>query len=386
MSFGGGTLFAQAPPREILVVCTRRIGDVLLATPLVRSMKRRWPDTPIDMLVFHGTEGVLENNPDIRTVVTVKQRAGFLERASDMMRLWRRYDLACAVNGSDRSLIYTWMAGRKRIGVVNADHVTMLARWTLDKIALDHHLEMHTVSSMLALAPLIGVVPLGEVVAPSIGDDPGRRKCFEARFNAPPAAHPEQPLVVLHPSPMFTYKQWNVDGWADTILWLHNRGYAIALSGGPGSDEHGYAALITATAKVPVLNCVGKLTFAETAEMFRRAVLYIGPDTGATHVAAACGVPTIALFGPTDPVRWAPWPYHWPAGEEPWSRHGSAMRGNVYLLQGEAHCVPCRGEGCDGHPGSSSRCLTQLPSQRVIRAAAKLLGVPVSNTVITIKQ
>ncbi|MDE2598638.1 MAG: glycosyltransferase family 9 protein [Rhodocyclaceae bacterium] len=378
-------VFTAAPPRSILLVCTRRIGDVLLATPLIRSMKAQWPDTPIDMLVFRGTEGVLEHNPDIRRVITVKQRTGIFERAADIMRLWRRHELACAVNGSDRSLIYAWVAGRKRVGVVNADRVTALARWTLNKIALDRHLEMHTVSSVLALAPLIGVAPLGEVVAPGIGDDPARRKGFEARFDAPPAVRPEQPLVVLHPSPMFTYKQWSINGWAETIQWLYSRGYAIALSGGPATDERKYAEQVIATANVPVLNCVGDLSFGETAEMFRRAKLYIGPDTGATHVAAACGTPTIALFGPTDPVRWAPWPYQWPAGNEPWSRHGSALRGNVYLMQGEGSCVPCRGEGCDGHPGSDSQCLMQLPSQRVIAIAAQLLGLPASNAVVTLR-
>ncbi len=72
----------DTPPRSILVSCTRRIGDVLLATPLVRSLKRRWPDAQIDMIVFKGTEGVLEHNPDIRRVIVVAQRAKPRERLS----------------------------------------------------------------------------------------------------------------------------------------------------------------------------------------------------------------------------------------------------------------------------------------------------------------
>ena len=54
------------PPRTVLVVVTRRIGDVLLATPLIRSLKHAWPDAAIDVLVFAGTQGVLAANPDIR--------------------------------------------------------------------------------------------------------------------------------------------------------------------------------------------------------------------------------------------------------------------------------------------------------------------------------
>ena len=56
----------NAPPRSILVVVTRRIGDVLLATPVIHSLHRAWPDAKIDALVFTGTEGVLAANPDLR--------------------------------------------------------------------------------------------------------------------------------------------------------------------------------------------------------------------------------------------------------------------------------------------------------------------------------
>ena len=62
-------------PRRILVVVTRRIGDVLLATPVIRSLRRHWPEAAIDMLVFRGTEGVLAGNPDIRRVLTKIGRA-----------------------------------------------------------------------------------------------------------------------------------------------------------------------------------------------------------------------------------------------------------------------------------------------------------------------
>ena len=63
-----------ARPR-ILVVALRRLGDVLLTTPLIRSLKRAWPDATIDVLVFRGTEGIVESNPDIGAVLTLPERA-----------------------------------------------------------------------------------------------------------------------------------------------------------------------------------------------------------------------------------------------------------------------------------------------------------------------
>lgn len=371
-----GSRLASHPPRSILVVCTRRIGDVLLTTPFVRSLKARWPDTPIDMLVFRGTEGVLEHNPDVRRVLVVKQRAGLRERFADAARLWRRYDLACAAISSDRPRFYTWFAGKTRVGLVDPERVNWLTRFMLHGIALNRHESVHTVNSSLALADLIGITPQPVVVAPGIGTDPESRARFDARLVAPPAALSGQPLVVLHPYPMFAYKRWHVDGWAEVIRWLRGHGYAVALSGGPGESEREYAQSVARTSGEPVLNFAGQLSFGESAELIRRAKLFIGPDTGATHVAAATGTPTIALFGPSDPVRWGPWPNPWQAGVDPWALRGSAHHGNVYLLQGEGECVPCRAEGCDRHVQSASACLTGLSAQRVIGVAASMLGLP----------
>lgn len=363
------------PPRSILVVCTRRIGDVLLTTPFVRSLKAQWPDTPIDMLVFRGTQGVIENNPDVRNVIMVAPRAPLRERIADAVRLWRRYDLACAAISSDRPRFYAFFAGKRRIALVDPDRMTLLNRVMLHGIALNEYRSVHTVRSSLALATLLGITPRAEVVPPGIGDDPERCARFDARFDAPPAMRPGQPFVVLHLLPMFEYKRWSLDGWLDAIRWLTSKGFAVVLSGGPADVEREYAARVAAASEHPVLNLVGELSFGESAELYRRSRLYIGPDTGATHVAAATGTPTVAVFGPTDPIRWGPWPRGWPADRDPWALRGSGRRGNVYLLQGEGACVPCKQEGCERHIGSSSTCLTGLPASRVIAAAAEMLGV-----------
>lgn len=359
-------------PRSVLIVCTQRIGDVLLSTALVRSIKRQWPQTQIDMLVYRGTDGVLENNPDLRRVICIGRHGPFWRRLIDAARLWGRYDLACAMIGSSTCRLYAWAAARKRVGLMEPHRATRLSRFLLNRTALDEHKRVHTVTSNLALAQLIGVSPLAEVVAPGVADEPGKRAAFDARL-APWAG---RPFVVLHPYPMYRYKQWRLDGWVAMIRWLGDQGYAVALSGGPAAAEVEYAASVAAAAGEPVLNLVGQLRLGETAELIRRAKLFIGPDTGATHIAAASGTPTLALFGPSNPVRWGPWPAAWPAGQEPWPHVGSGRRGNVYLLQGEGECVPCGFEGCDRHRDSESRCLTGMSVSRVIAAAAQLLDLP----------
>ena len=61
--------FFSVPPRRILLVCTQRIGDVLLMTPLLRSLRRAWPAARLEVLVLPGTEGVLAGNPDVDEVL-----------------------------------------------------------------------------------------------------------------------------------------------------------------------------------------------------------------------------------------------------------------------------------------------------------------------------
>jgi heptosyltransferase-3 len=332
------------------------------------------------MLVFRGTEGVLDHNPDVRRVIVVAQRAKPRERLADAARIWRRYDLACAATSADRPRFYSWFAGKKRVGLVDPDRVTLLNRFILDGIALSRHETVHTVESSLEVARVLGIEPIAEVVPPGIGNDAARRAAFDARFDAAPAVCPGQPLAVVHPAPMFVYKRWRIDGWAELIRWLRSQGFAVAMTGGPAASEREYAQQIVAASGEPVLNLVGELTLGESAEVFRRAKIYIGPDTSATHIAAATGIPTVALYGPTHTIRWAPWPKGWQAGADLWPLVGSGRRGNVYLVQGEAPCVPCHKEGCERHLESTSECLVTLPASRVIAAAADMLGFQATRT------
>src|SRR5262249_34172852 len=96
--FGGGDRgpgrapVSMTPPRRVLVVVPRRIGDVLLATPLIRSLRRAWPQAQLHVLVFEGTQGVIAANPDIDRIITVTERPGWLEHLRLLARIARRYD------------------------------------------------------------------------------------------------------------------------------------------------------------------------------------------------------------------------------------------------------------------------------------------------------
>ncbi len=362
MNFNGGA------PRRILLSCPQRIGDVLLATALVRSMKHAWPHTEIDALVFEGTEGVLEGNRDIANVIVVPRRAGAAERFSQFRRLWRKYDLAISPIPTDRARIYCWVAGRKRVGLINPAVKDRSKALLLNAYLLFDDLDTHTVSMSLRLTGLLGIPPCFEVVPPSI--PLLRLDALMSRLGKLVGA----PYAVLHPYPKFRYKMWHRDAWVSLAKQLNSRGLSVIFSGSADPAEMTYVAEITRALPDWALNLAGTLSLAETAELIQRARLYVGPDTAVTHIAAASGVPTVALFGPSNPVKWGPWPRGWSSDASPWKRIGSGRQGNVFLVQGAGECVPCMLEGCDRHIDSRSDCLENLAVNTVMDAATTMLS------------
>jgi len=352
------TFALQVPPRRVLVIVTRRIGDVLLATPLIRSLKIAWPDTRIEALVFAGTEGVLSANPDLDAIHKVPERPGIAAHLALIGRLLRRFDLALSLVPSDRPTLYAWLSGRQRIGLLLDRPDQHWKRRFLDhwvRFDPDH---THTLRNHLALADGLGIAAVTDVAACWQDSD---RMAVDALLEGPCTA-----LAVLHPWPRFRYKQWHEDGWITLARWFLDNGVRVALTGSPDLAEKACVDAIARQLPDQVINAAGRLTLGGTAALISRAQFYVGPDTAVTHIAAATGVPTVALFGPTDPVKWGPWPKGHPANHNPWQRVGDQRAGNVQLVQGRAPCVPCGEEGCDRHVGSASECLQQLPAARII--------------------
>jgi heptosyltransferase-3 len=356
-SHAAGAQASRAPGR-ILVVVTRRIGDELLATPLIRSLKQAWPAAEIDVLVFAGTQGVLTANPDIHTVHTVPERPGLAAHLGLLLRLSRRYELALSLVPGDRPTLYAWLAGQRSIGLLLDQPGQRWKQRLLDQwVALDAA-NTHTVRAHLQLAGALGIPAVSDVV---LSWSPEDAAAVDTLLGKPCGA-----LAVLHPYPKFRYKMWHQQGWIDIASWLLGNGIRVVLTGGPDADERAYVDAIAQQLPTGVINAAGQLPLGGVAALLARAQFYVGPDTAITHMAAASGVPTIALFGPTDPLKWGPWPQGHPVANNPWRRGGDQRSGNVQIIQGRATCVPCGHEGCERHIGSTSDCLLAIPAVAII--------------------
>jgi heptosyltransferase-3 len=357
------------PAEKILVIVTRRIGDVLLTTPLLRSLRLAYRNALIDVLVYVGTEGVLAGNPDVSNVITVSKHPNIREYASLVSRIFRRYDLALAVQCGDRPAIYSFEAARKRVNIVPACGVReawkrfITSAW----VELDSE-NTHTVIQNLRFCDVLGIPRYYEVIAP---ESPKANQALERKL---PFSLCGDPFAVFHMVPLRVYKRWKLEGWVKMAEYFACQGFYVVITGGGGGEEKAYVRSAVSRMPENVVNLAGRLSFGEVSFLLRSCRLYIGVDTSVTHLAAATGAPTVALYGPTNPVTWAPWPHGYSMDKNPFERKGTQRVGNVLLIQGEGDCVPCHQEGCERNRRSKSRCLDELSVRKVIEGVNMLLS------------
>lgn len=355
-------------PGAILVIATRRIGDVLLTTPVLRSLRQAYRTAKIDIVVFEGTEGCLTANRDIDKIIAVREGAPLREQLRTVRQLFRRYDLAVSTLSGDRPIFYAWMAGKECIGPVEKGSKHLWKRLLLDRHVLFDNVDTHTVTMNLSILAPLDIRQIPEVMATWTEEEAG-----QARQLLPFDAD-QEPYAVVHVYPKFSYKMWHQEGWIKVIGWLKSRGFRIVLTGGKGAEELAYISQLCRSLPVDNVNVAGKLSLGGVAYLLSRARVYVGLDTAVTHMSAALGIPTIALYGPTNPVKWGPLPRSntLPA-KSPYRRKGPQLVENVFLVQGKDDCVPCHEEGCERNINSSSKCLQNIDASEVIAAIKELL-------------
>ncbi|MFN0315577.1 MAG: glycosyltransferase family 9 protein, partial [Burkholderiales bacterium] len=258
---------------------------------------------------------------------------------------------------------------RYRVGPVQAGvPAHAWKRFALSRHVVFDDRDTHTVRMGLQIAQLAGTVPVAHVQA-RWSEEQGhtaKRICDEVLGN--------RPFAVLHPTPKFLYKRWHAAGWRELAEWLLGKGMQVVLTGGTEEQERAHAREIFAELPEGVHDLIGRYSLGEIAALLSRARVYIGPDTVTTHLAAALGIPTVALFGPSNPVKWGPWPKDYDAARNPYIVRGTQRAGNVVLVQGEGACVPCFLEGCDRHVNSYSQCLQSMSAEKVRGAVETLIG------------
>ncbi len=381
------THFSSLKPKKVLFIATRQIGDVLVTTPLIQQARELWPEAEFHFLGYRGKLDMLKGNPDIAELIETSDRPGFGEYLSLFNRLFQRYDLAIVTQPSDRAYFYGLVAAFRRVGVLGGHPQGLTEQDKAKKSKSDkqnawkkaiclHTVDVdyfgqHVITEKLRLLevfyknvqdlfskPISVVPPAGEALTPVI------------------ASQLRSPYVVVHPGPLTAYKRWPLAYWQTLVTWLTQQGWQVVLSASPAKQDlqlnQDIVSLLDEATRQNVVNAAGNLSIPQARSLIQGAHLYIGVDTSITHLAAACNIPTVALFGPTPPSNFGPWPNGF-IGKQPYQlRARTQTVGNVTILQGPGECVPCRKAGCEDRPDSRSECLDLLEPNQVIEAIQKI--------------
>jgi heptosyltransferase-3 len=354
---------------RILVISKPAIGDALLATPLLHSIRQSEPHALIDLLVYDGQESIVEGNPDVDNVLTLPMHPSARQLAAALKSMWRRYDIGIGNAVDDRCHLYLWAFARKRVAV----HIASTAawkRWITHAAFFEDSQGTHTLLRNNGLGKLLSFPANYDVIPPA--REPGAA-CSPVLTKI--QAGGEQ-YAVLHLEARLPYKRWTVDGWCEVADFLVEQGIRVFLSGGGGEEEDRYLETVMLKMPAAVTSLSGKLRFAETSELIAGCRVYVGIDTVNSHIAAAHGVPTVVLFGPESPYRWGPWPAGYVSETSPWQSAGTQRRGNVTIVQSDVGCDTCRQGDCRKRHNRGTDCplMTGITSRQVIAALEEVLS------------
>ena len=270
------------------------------------------------------------------------------------------YDLAIDFHGGPRASLLTWLSGAPvRIGYDVAGRGWMYTQ----RIARPRHLRpRHSVENQWDLLAPLGVAPPDRTAFPmEMPVDPDASAAVQERLTHGGVSS-DAVIIVLHVSAGNPFRRWPAAHFIDLVasLALGDPQRRIIVTSGPSERDAAADVIDGARARLAehadqVLSC-GEFSLAELRALLDRAALYIGGDSGPLHVAATTRVPIVGLYGPTLPVRSAPW------------RAETCVTESVDA--GELPCRPCDQRVCA--PGDF-RCLTFITQAQVLDAAGRAL-------------
>jgi lipopolysaccharide heptosyltransferase II len=343
-------------PRRILVIDLDNLGDLLLASPAIRALRKRFPDAVLDVLVTDYAAPVIRGNPHVNEIITCNKKipeAPLLKRIALAWRIRRRkYDMGVILEAhwgyaGFAELLLAAASVPRRIGRDLGKHRTLLT-------AAAPIRQQHWIETYLEVVELAGATPDGTRMEIAIGvsDEVASESWLRQQDLA------DSSPIVLFPggNRHLISRRWRPEGFAAVGDDLSRRwGGPIVIIG--GKDDVCVAEAVLRHMRAPAWSAAGVLSLPATGALLRRSRLCITNDSGPLHLASAIGIPIVAIFGPTDPTIFGP-------------------RGTLCeIVRVPLPCSPCIRVGdfpdCPINP--RELCLRSITPEMVLAAADRLL-------------
>ena len=350
-----------AGEERLLIIRPDHLGDVLLSTPAIQAIKARSPATSIHVLCGTWAAEALANYDEIERVLTL-DFPGFRRTATgrgawrlalDTARQLRQIGYSSAIvmrHDHWWGALAAFLAGiQTRIGYDLAPGAVFLTH------AYPYE-QRHAVERNMRLAKgWTGPVEAQDIKlrfpVRAVDREAVQAKLREWKLPQSSAR------IFIHPGSGMASKLWRAEAWAEAADALAARHDASIIFSGTAS-ENALIDDIRERMKTKTGIAAGATTLGQLAALYEGALAVLGPDSGALHLAAAVGAPTVALFGPADPLEFAPW--------------GDARRQAV--VASSIACRPCRILDWRGDDPGFHPCVSDISVEQVLQAADQALA------------
>lgn len=346
--------------KRILVLRYRFIGDTILTVPFLRNLRYAEPDAYIVWVVAPGTVGVVQGIPYVDELVcwdpvTIHADSrGTHKTFGDKVRFIRglrsqRFDKVYVLKRSFSSaLIALFTGARERIGFNTEGRGFLLTR------RVPYRQDQHEVENFLDVLRADGVPVCDNYLESwtTPEEDSSARELL-----AREGVGVEERLVLFHPFAATLQRGWHLEDFAHLAGLLQEQGFRVGVLGSPRDKE-----LFDSARHLFGSDCidlVGKSSIRVTMALMRRAMVFVGNDSGIMHLAAAAAIPLVALFGPQSPQKFGPW---------------SARAKIIYT---NFPCSPCRQKfftECEPSLRMKPACIEAISVDEVFSACCELLS------------
>jgi lipopolysaccharide heptosyltransferase II len=347
---------------KILLVRLREIGDVVFTTPAVRALRQHFPDAHITYVVEPTAADVVRSNPLIDELIVVPRTHLLADIRLGLRLRAARYDLAIDFHGGPRASLLTWLSrAPRRVGYQVPGRAWMYTTRVKRPRALRPR---HAVQNQWDLLAAIGVPAADPHAWPvEMPPDPAAAAAMAHRL-ADAGVQCGDRLAVVHVSAGNPFRRWPQSAFAALVAGVCARDptLRVIVTSGPSERDAARRVIEEARARLPApdrdrIVAIGEFSLAELRVLLDRAGIFVGGDSGPLHIAATTTIPIVGLYGPTLPVRSAPW------------RDAALVTESVE--GGDLPCRPCNQRVCA--PGDF-RCLTRISPEMVIDAAERALA------------
>ena len=322
--------------RRILVIRGGAVGDVILTLPVFGALRQAFPNAHIEV-VGDARRLRLARHSFYADAIMDAERLE-IHRLFSRAALKPR-KLVSYLSGFDLILSYAPAPSEVFLDNVQRCCPGDVIAWTPhpdDTIHATDHL----------LQPMLGFVDTTPSAEPRVYPDREGRQAANRFWQS--TGLPDQGVLAIHAGSGGPHKLWPQEGWQHIVQWAAKDGVPGILIYGPAEQERGLGSLLNNLG--PAWKPLGNAPLLELAAILEKCAAFAGHDSGVTHLAAAVGTPTLALFGPTDPRVWGPRGRHscvmQPASSGPLGLDnmpaGTVVETLRAILDGAFQCNPSR--------------------------------------------